>query len=222
MHKTSTYQSEHLNNQDGKAVSWVILFISIFWGAYFLFFENIIRTKLSSNSVSMIQITLLVLSVTLIFLSLLSGDNNRKQTKISQDFAKKLETYNKRILQLIQENEKILNLLTEEMQLSQANITKVQEGNIKAAEAIINDLKFRHNRVNKNIASKSNANLIAADTLIRQKTITKDQLITKAKYIDPNEALDEASLKLKRIFKEIQIEQKSKSSHKNKIIIVDN
>ncbi len=203
-----------INDQSGKIVSWTLLIITGIWTLFYLTLNEVIKARLSYEYLRIFQGCLVILSFSFLGLAIRASKKGRFAIRGDKTFAKKIQTYYEKINEIIEENESILEQIRLEVEKKSQYFGHSSHIGMKAAEDILNDLKLRSKKIDQNMRNGSNANLIAADSLIRSTTAYQTQIIKRDSHNNnnPQQALDDTSAKLKRIFQEIKMDQKKNLS----------
>lgn len=201
-------QKTIIYNQCGKIISWALLAITSIWTLFYLSLNELIKIYLSSEYVSLFHAGLVILSTISLALAVQTSKKGRFNIRGDKDFAKKLQAYYERINEIIKENEMTLYQIRLEAEEKSLKLSHVAHFRIKTAEDLLRDLRLRSKKINQNMQNGSNAHLIAADSLIRSTSSVVNQIVNKNAFENPQQALDDTSARLRRIMKEIRIEQR--------------
>lgn len=197
-----------IDNQSGKIISWALLIVTAVWTLLYVSFNELTKIHFISEYLIYFQSGLIVVSWFFLVFAFQASKQGRFNIRGNKGFAKKIQTHFERMNEIIEENERILYQIQLEAKEKSLKLSHTAHSRIKAAEGLISDLKLRSKKIDQNMRSGSNANLIAADSLIRLTICPQARVTKRDPYESPQQALDDTSAKLKRIIKEIQIEQK--------------
>lgn len=197
-------------NQDGKLISWAILFTSLVASSYFMGANDYLNAHFKREIVIMIDLCLAIVCFCMLGCGISLNNADKKSKKGDSGFRQQLSSYNQAMLKMVEENEILVRRIETKLSSNAIQISAKGMEHLNLARRIINNLAERMFEIKNHIDIGTNKNLIAADQLLRSKLIIADnpiEAVLDSQALPPL-SINDCKVVLERIVSELEIEGK--------------